>query len=161
MTVRDLPSERISKKALSVWRIKAALEICVLLVLVVVLFIFTLRFAWPLYLPWIGVILLLLFSFWHVVIFPQWKWRKWRYAVYEKEIELLRGIFIEKHTVIPMNRVQHVDTEQGPIYKKFGLRAVTISTAAGVHEIPALTEETAQSLRDKIATLVGMDEEDE
>lgn len=159
--MRGLPTERISKKALSVWRIKRGLEAFVLLIVLIIIFVISIRFDWPKILPWSGGVLWLLFFIWHVFLLPKWKWKKWRYAVYEKEVELLRGIFIETHTVIPMSRVQHVDTEQGPLYKKFGLRAVTISTAAGVHEIPALTEETAQHLRDKIATLIEMDEQDE
>mgnify|MGYP001947109567 CR=1 FL=1 len=107
---------------------------------------------------WGAVTVVLLYGVARVIIWPQLRWKSWRYEVFEKEIELLRGIFIVKHTLIPMTRVQHVDTEQGPIYKRYQLTAVTISTAAGVHEIPALTEELGSSLRDQIAELAGMDE---
>jgi len=37
--------------------------------------------------------------------------------------------------------------------RRFGLASVTISTAAGVHEIPALSIEVADELRDKISRL--------
>ena len=37
-----------------------------------------------------------------------------------------------------MVRVQHVDTEQGPILKKYDLATITISSAATTHTIPAL-----------------------
>jgi len=52
-----------------------------------------------------------------------------------------------KRTLIPMIRVQHVDSSQGPLLKKYRLASVTISTAATVHEIPALDEEEAEELR--------------
>jgi hypothetical protein len=42
---------------------------------------------------------------------------------------------------------------QGPLAKLFGLSAVTVSTAASTHEIPALSDETADQLRDSISVL--------
>ena len=63
---------------------------------------------------------------------------RWRYEVRESEIELQHGIFIVKRTLIPMVRVQHVDTSQGPILRKYDLAEITISTAATNHTIPAL-----------------------
>ncbi len=59
-----------------------------------------------------------------------------------------------------MIRVQHVETKQGPILKYFNLASVSISTAATTHEIPALSNEIASDLRDKISTLAKVDEDD-
>ncbi len=59
-----------------------------------------------------------------------------------------------------MIRVQHVDTEQGPVLKKFGLATVSVSTAATTHNIPALALEEALELRDRIGILARVEEED-
>ncbi|WP_020402770.1 PH domain-containing protein [Gracilimonas tropica] len=88
------------------------------------------------------------------IVFPKLRWKRWKYDISEKEIDMLRGIFIKKRTLVPINRVQHVDTRQGPVYRKFGLSSVTISTAATTHEIPALDDETADKVRDTISNLV-------
>lgn len=88
------------------------------------------------------------------ILLPKIRWRRWKYDVSEKEVDMLRGIIIKKRTLVPINRVQHVDTRQGPVYRKFGLSSVTISTAATTHEIPALDDETADALRNTISTLV-------
>ncbi|MFP8487526.1 PH domain-containing protein [Gracilimonas sp. Q87] len=88
------------------------------------------------------------------LLYPKLRWQRWKYDVSEKEIDLLRGIIIKKRTLVPINRVQHVDTRQGPVYRKFGLSSVTISTAATTHEIPALDDETANELRNTISSLV-------
>lgn len=88
------------------------------------------------------------------LLLPKLRWQRWKYDVSEREIDLLRGIIIKKRTLVPINRVQHVDTRQGPVYRKFGLSSVTISTAATTHEIPALDDETATELRNTISTLV-------
>jgi len=54
---------------------------------------------------------------------------------------------------VPMLRVQHVDTTQGPLDQALGLATVVVHTAAGTTTIPALTEGDAGRLRDRIAAL--------
>ncbi|RSL33758.1 hypothetical protein D7Z54_08685 [Salibacterium salarium] len=159
--MRNMPRRNISEKAISVWRIRGAIDSCLYLLLLVGLFFI---FSWydiPMYYLYISSGVVILAGIWEIILLPHIRWKIWRYEVFEKEVELLRGIFIVKHTLIPMSRVQHVDTEQGPIYKKYGLTAVMISTAAGAHEIPALTEEVGTELRDQIAELAGTDENDD
>ncbi|MTI87019.1 MAG: hypothetical protein FH748_03515 [Balneolaceae bacterium] len=109
-----------------------------------------------------GGIFLITFLFYvaTVFFFPRIRWRRWRYEVSEKEIDLLRGIIIKKRTLVPINRVQHVDTIQGPIDKRYKISSVAISTAATTHEIPALDDETADDLRNKISSLVQKVKED-
>ena len=91
---------------------------------------------------------------------PSLRWERWRYDLSENEIDLLRGFIIKKRTLIPINRVQHVDTSQGPVYRKFGLSSVKVSTAATTHEIPALNEEVAAEVRNRISQLVRLAKED-
>lgn len=84
---------------------------------------------------------------------PEISYRRWRWEVAQEEVRLREGIVIVSHTVIPMVRIQHVDTSQGPIMRAVGLSDVHISTAAGKHTIPALSDADAAALRDRIATL--------
>ncbi len=95
-----------------------------------------------------------------VVILPAMRWKRWRYEVREQEIELQRGVFIVRRTLIPMIRVQHVDTEQGPLLRKYGLGAIKVSTAATVHDIPAVEIEEAEEMRKVISALARVAEED-
>ena len=76
------------------------------------------------------------------------------------ELDIMRGIFWRKRFVIPFIRVQNTDTKQGPIMRSFGLAQVTVSTAAGEHEIPGLEVEEADALRDVIATQARLAQED-
>lgn len=84
---------------------------------------------------------------------PEIRYRRWRWEVTEVEVRLRHGLIIIESTVIPMVRIQHVDTSQGPIMRAFDLSDVKVSTAAGSHSIPALAEQDAAELRDKIAVL--------
>ena len=46
-----------------------------------------------------------------------------------------------------MIRVQHVDTVQGPILRKYQLASVIVNTAATAHEIPALRRERSGRIK--------------
>lgn len=104
----------------------------------------------------------LVFIYWLLSIFliPYLSWKNWRYAVDKNEIDLKRGVVIKKRTLVPLSRVQHVDTRQGPLLGWYNLATVTISTAATTHEIPALDSVLADRVRHQISTYARLAEED-
>jgi membrane protein YdbS with pleckstrin-like domain len=87
------------------------------------------------------------------IVLPTLRWRYWRYEVRDEEIDLLRGALVVTRTLIPMTRVQHVDTGRTVLSDMFELRSVTVHTAAGSHAIPALQPAEAAAIRDRIAVL--------
>jgi len=93
-----------------------------------------------------------------VVVVPELRWRRWRWEVREHEIDLQRGVLIVRRTLIPMARVQHVETERGPVGQALGLATVEIHTAAGSHEIPLLRDLDAGLIRARIAELARTDD---
>ena len=84
---------------------------------------------------------------------PMVLWRRWRYEVRAEEIDLRHGLFTVKRTLVPIRRVQHVDTETGPLQGIFGLAAVSFHTAAGSTKIPALLQPEAEAVRRRVAEL--------
>jgi membrane protein YdbS with pleckstrin-like domain len=72
----------------------------------------------------------------------------------------MKGLLFITRTIVPMIRVQYTDTSQGPVLRAFGLSSVTIYTAGGAVDIPGLTPEDADALRDRIATLAKAAKED-
>jgi uncharacterized protein len=91
--------------------------------------------------------------------FPLLRWRSWRYEVRDEELDLLRGAVVVTRTLIPMTRVQHVDTTRTLIGDLFDLRSVTVHTAAGSNGIPALRPADATAIRDRIALLARRPDE--
>jgi membrane protein YdbS with pleckstrin-like domain len=87
------------------------------------------------------------------VVVPLMRFRHWRYEVRDYEIDLLRGALVVTRTLVPMTRVQHVDTRQTVLSQAFELRSVIVHTAAGSHEVPALRPGEAIRIRDRIALL--------
>ena len=94
-----------------------------------------------------------------VAIVPGVRWRRWRWEVRPEAIDIRRGTWTVSRTLIPMPRVQHVNTSSGPVEQQLDLATVTIHTAAGGHTIPLLTARDAAELRDRIAELALDDDE--
>ncbi len=158
--MRDIPKNRISKRALTVWKTAASITSMIGWIVTIAVLVLTIIFDWTFLVFTILLILSILESILTIFILPKLKWKRWRYEVHEHEIDLQRGVLIVKRTIIPMNRVQHVDTQQGPLLRKHHLASVTISTAATIHTIPALDLEEADQLRDSISRLARVDEDD-
>ena len=151
---------QISEKGLRVWRLYGIIQTIIILLLAIGAGVLTHLFEgrWWIYAVAGGVVLIYAYLF--IYLFPKIKWLRWRYEVRESEIELQHGLFIVKRTLIPMVRVQHVDTSQGPILRKYNLAGITISTAATNHEIPALLMDEADELRSRISTLARVADDD-
>ena len=156
---RAEPSQRIDARALKAWRIAGALQSAVIVLAAAgaSFVIWRLGLSW-----WIIAALLALAGIVSVILtwlVPLVRWRHWRYEVTEQQLELQRGILILTRTLVPMVRVQHVDTKQGPILRRYGLASVEIATAAGTQEIPALAVDVADGLRNRIAMTAGVAED--
>ncbi|VEF49468.1 YdbS [Bacillus freudenreichii] len=154
------PSRRISQRGLKVWRITGALNSLALWLVVVVAGVLTYFFDWPIWITASGAGLVFIITILSIFIIPSIRWKRWRYEVTEHELELQYGVFFIHRTLVPMVRVQHVDTSQGPILKKYDLATVSISTAATVHEIPAVDIHEAEELRRSISALARVAEDD-
>lgn len=135
------PEHRLPEAALRLWRMQAALAGAVAVLLAGT------AAGWIWGLPVLGVALA------GVVVVPGVRWRRWRYEVRSEEIDLRHGLWTEKRTLVPIRRVQHVDTSTGLLQARFDLSTVTIYTAAGHTEIPALTRPEADAVRRRIGEL--------
>jgi membrane protein YdbS with pleckstrin-like domain len=94
-----------------------------------------------------------------VLVVPRLRVRRFRYEVREDEIDLRHGIVVQVRTLVPMVRVQHVDTRRTVLSQIFGLAAVVFHTAAGANQIPALREADAAAIRDRITDLARTPED--
>ena len=80
------------------------------------------------------------------------------YAVRDKDIVFKSGVFWRSITAVPFNRVQHVETSNTPLDRKFGLANLQIFTAGGSGgdlSVSGLGADTAEQLRIYILEKVG------
>lgn len=157
--MRSTPEHKLSDDAVKAWRVTRAIK-CILYsaVFLVIINLLGARIS-----GWIFIgfgIIVVLISAGCIYVIPEIRVRRWRYQVDEFEVDLQKGIIIISRTLIPIKRVQHVRTRQGPILRFFNLANIKISTAATTHRIPSLDLETADKLRDKISKLAQLAKED-
>jgi membrane protein YdbS with pleckstrin-like domain len=92
-----------------------------------------------------------------VLVVPRLRYERWRWDLRPDAIDIRHGTFTVRRTLIPLIRVQHVDTRRGIVEQALDLATVVVHTAAGHHTIPYLYEHDADELRDRIAALAGTD----
>lgn len=150
----------LDARARTLWRIEAAIA-------AVPILLFAAGVAWVLrqvaVLPgWVGpaiLALVLAWQVWEVAAMPGLRWSRWRWAVSAAEVDLEHGWLTRVRTVVPMARIQHVDTTRGPVERQLGLATVVLYTAAGASAIPALADADATAVRERIAALANVRED--
>jgi uncharacterized protein len=157
--MRPDPREKIDGRAVTVWRIAGVLSALAVFAAAGVVIGLSAADLLPGYAAGAAAGLALAIAVIIVIVVPKVRWMRWRYEVSEDEVYLRHGLIIRKRVLIPMTRVQHVDTKAGPLLRAFGLSTVTVATAGGEHEIPALSDEVADHLRDRIAVLARVTED--
>ena len=154
------PAERLDPRAKTLWRITGTLGALPVLAGGAVASWVLLRVAGVPFLvgvlPAVAVGILLVIS---VGVVPGLRWRRWRYEIREDEVDLQRGILWISRTLVPLARIQHVDTQSGPLQRRFGLATVVFYTAAGANQIPELSAPVAAEVRDRIAELTREQDE--
>ncbi|MBK9256450.1 MAG: PH domain-containing protein [Saprospiraceae bacterium] len=85
------------------------------------------------------------------------------YAVRRHDIIYKSGLIFRSVIVIPFNRVQHCEVNQGPLDRWMGLAVLSVFTAGGSSSdlsIPGLKPDTANTIRDFIIGKTAVDEEE-
>lgn len=83
-----------------------------------------------------------------------------RYEVSSDDLAFQDGYFFRHITYVPINRIQHIETTQGPLLRHEDLMELVIQTAATRHKISGLTVESATTMREHIIELVKVAKED-
>ena len=95
-----------------------------------------------------------------IIIAPQRIYRRLRYGVGERMLQVVRGWLFHTDTIVPLARVQHLDVVRGPLDKLFGTSSLVVHTA-GTHNsvvvVPGLAPARAAELRDIIREHVQTD----
>ena len=96
------------------------------------------------------------FSLWH----PPRRYQSWGYRIDDKVLETRNGNLFQTTRLLPLNRLQHVDLQQGPLERIYGLARLELHTAGTQNAsitIPGLAREEAVRLRDHLVALGGTD----
>ncbi len=97
---------------------------------------------------------------WHSLWYPPRYYQAWGYRLDERVLETRSGRLFQTTRLLPLNRLQHVDLQQGPLERYFGLARLELHTAGTENaslSIPGLAHEEAVRLRDHLVALGGTD----
>ena len=89
-------------------------------------------------------------------VFALARYRVWRFDIEADAVTLERGVITRVNSVVPFVRVQHVDTQRGPIERLAGLSSVVVYTAGSRGAdvtIPGLTPERADAIQAQLRRL--------
>ena len=163
--MREMPTERLDPRIKSVWRINDAIGVAVTFLACCVPFLIVgavspENASWAFVVVMAEVALAVAGLVLVLAVLPPIRYARWRYQLTPEYLDIACGIVWRKRYIVPFIRVQNTDTQQGPILRAFGLSSVTVSTAAGSHQIPGVDNATAEQLRDRAAELARLARED-
>jgi membrane protein YdbS with pleckstrin-like domain len=84
--------------------------------------------------------------------------KKRKYALREKDISYKSGLLVKKLTTVPFSRIQHVETDEKPVSRIFGLSSLSVYTAGDSSDdlvIKGITKETALKIKEFITTKIN------
>lgn len=153
-SVIPLPEERLDPRASTIWLINNLIVTGIVTIIAAAIMYGLYRWrdtdlAWVIGIPVALLIMLVLIAWIDVIV----RYRQWRFEIRADEVDLKHGFITHTRQLVPMSRIQHVDTRQGPIERHYGLSSVIFYTAAGSMEIPALSVTRASEVRNQIAAL--------
>ena len=101
--------------------------------------------------PWLGPILVVVAVVGAVLVLvmPTWRYRVHRWETSDEAVYSLSGWFVREWRVVPISRIQTVDTVRGPLQQALGLSTLAVTTASSRGTINIV------GLNDKIATDVA------
>ena len=88
-----------------------------------------------------------------IVLLPQRRYRRWGYDKGDAQLRVLRGYLFRTDTIVPFNRIQHIDIAQGPIERMYDVSNLIVHTA-GTHNntvtLPGLQSDVAEAMREEM-----------
>ncbi len=88
-----------------------------------------------------------------LVFLPERRYRRWGYDMGADRLRVLRGFLFRTDTIVPFNRIQHIDVAQGPIERIYGVSTLIVHTA-GTHNstvaLPGLKAGDANAMREEM-----------
>jgi membrane protein YdbS with pleckstrin-like domain len=89
-------------------------------------------------------------------LLPPLRYRRWAYQLRERDVLISKGALFYVRQLIPFDRIQFVESRQGPLDRLFGLSQVVLYTAAGrAGRVPGLSGRQAEVLREELSRVAG------
>lgn len=158
MLLPEIPLQPLERGQLNVMRVTGAIS-TVTLTAGAALAGWGLSHALPWLPVWAAPIVVALLGLWSIALAPR-RWARWGWAWTGRELHVASGWLVRSHTIVPAARVQHIDVTQGPVERMFGVATLVLHTAGTANsevDLPGITRETAEEIRDAIREHLSSD----
>ena len=148
--------QRLHPRALKFWRVQSFIAVVagVLPATISVGLLLGQGLPVPLVVAFVGGVSAL--ALWLAMWLPKLAYDRFGYSIREHDFYVERGVLLKRRTSIPLSRIQHVDTHQGPLEQLMKLSQLHVFTASGMSSdgcLPGLSRQMADDLRDQLAKL--------
>ena len=158
MALRE-PAHQVSRRAVGYWRAKALGSTVVEVAIAVTVYVLVpSRPVWATTL----LVLLVVGNGVNAALMPPLRYRIHRWEVSPEAIHTRTGWLTTETRIAPLNRVQTVDSQQGPLMRLFKLSSITVTTAsaAGPISIEGLDQDEARRLVASLTAITAASEGD-
>ena len=84
------------------------------------------------------------------ISFVDRQWKNWTYELREGDLVLNWGVLWKTRRCVARDRVQHVDINEGPLDRRFGLVQLSIYAVGQIGTIPGLSPQEAEFLKEQL-----------
>ncbi|WP_240181910.1 PH domain-containing protein [Nocardioides sp. 616] len=153
------PANQVSRRAIGYWLVTALLATAVEVAVGVTIYVLVPSRPW-----WATALLVLLIvvNLAYSALMPRIRYRVHRWEVSPEAIHTRTGWLTTETRIAPLNRVQTVDSQQGPVMRLFRLSSITVTTAsaAGPITIDGLDQQEARELVARLTAITAASEGD-
>lgn len=154
--------KKLEKNALGCMYVATGcVSIIVLIILTAAVFFMELLKYKPVMAVYIIILVLTILS---AIISPYFRFHRYRYKLDDDSMEIIEGYIFVSHQIVPIERIQNLQLQQGPIDRMFGVAKMTITTGGGDVTVRFVSKDVAtamsDSLKKKINQLVVIDREE-
>jgi membrane protein YdbS with pleckstrin-like domain len=139
----------LAPRVVTLWRAGGALPMLVLLLVTVAIGAAIGGLGWlvPLAMLVLAVVV--------VGVLPSLRYRRWRWRMTGRALELEHGVVNRQVRALPYFRIQHIDVEHGPLDRWLGLARLEVHTASVTATLPGLAADDAPGIRAALLQLAG------
>lgn len=154
------PAHQVSPRAKTWWTVRAAIRWVIVIPLVTVVLAVIPDVPW--YVAAAAFLVLAAAAAAHLIVMPRFRYAFHRWEINAVAVYSQAGWLTRTRVLIPISRVQVIDTVAGPLERSFGLSTVTVTTAssAGTVRISGLPTETAQAIAAGLTVSAAEDTDD-
>ena len=158
MLLPDIPLQPLERGQLNVMRLTGVIGFVVATIAVAIPS-WALSHSWEWLSVWAAPLAVALAGVWSTLLARR-RWARWGWAWTGRELHVASGWLIQSHTIVPAARVQHIDVTQGPVQRMFGVATLVLHTAGTANsevDLPGISRETAEEIRDAIREHLSSD----